>query len=60
MHYNERTEPVGARTVLTTWLTLNTVRAKFAKADIKMYLQFILFLNTDMTQVDKTLPHVRQ
>ena len=47
---------------LTTWSarSFNPLRYKFFIGNIKMYLQFISFLHTDMTQAIEILPCVRQ
>ena len=39
---------------------INSLRAKFFNININLYLQFISFLYTDMTQVLEILLHVRQ
>ena len=39
---------------------INPLRAKFLIENMKMCLQFMSFLHTDMTHVDETLLHVRQ
>ena len=36
------------------------LRTKFARGNVKMYLQFISFLHTDMTKVVDILSHIRQ
>ena len=41
-------------------MSINTLRTKLFPGNIKMYLQFISFLHTDMTQVAETPPRVRQ
>ena len=39
---------------------INTLCAKFLMKNVKMYLQFISFPHTNMTQVVEILPYVRQ
>ena len=39
---------------------LNPLRAKFFRGNINIYLHFVSFLHTDMTQVVEILPQIRQ
>ena len=43
-----------------TNIWLNSLRAKFFRGNINMYLHFMSLLHIDMTQVAEILPHVRQ
>ena len=39
---------------------IDTLRAKFFRVNINMYLHFMSFLHIDMTQVSKCLPQIRE
>ena len=41
-------------------LHINPLRAKFFRGNINIYLHFVSFLYTDMTQVVEILPQVRK
>ena len=41
------------------FILFNPLRAKFFRRNINMYLHFMSFLHTDMTQVLKILPQMR-
>ena len=44
----------------TMVMIINTLRAKFFRRNINMYLHFVSFVNIDRTQVVEILPQTRQ
>ena len=45
---------------LTVQYSVNPLRAKFFTGNINIYLHFMSFPHTDLTQVPKILPQIRE
>ena len=53
------TEPGCSLKLTHTGVEINSIRAKFFRGNINIYLYFMSLLHIDMTQLLKILPHVR-